>query len=90
MDKLKQVDAAENVLRSLQFTHFRVRHHGDIARLELGPADFERIFRDGLVERVTTSLKALGYYYVTLDLEGFRSGSMNEPLVKRSRRTDED
>ncbi|MCH7768559.1 MAG: ATP-dependent sacrificial sulfur transferase LarE [Nitrospinae bacterium] len=89
VDKLKQVDAAENVLRSLQFTHFRVRHHGDIARLELGPADFERLFRDGLVERVTKSLKELGYCYVTLDLEGFRSGSMNEPLLKRSRLSDE-
>ncbi|MFQ5893795.1 MAG: ATP-dependent sacrificial sulfur transferase LarE, partial [Nitrospinota bacterium] len=75
VEKLKQVDAAENVLRALAFRQFRVRHHGDIARLELGPSDLERLFRDGLVERVTQSLKALGYCYVTLDLEGFRSGS---------------
>ena len=73
----------------LRFTQFRVRHHGDIARLELGPSDSERLFRDGLVERVTTGLKGLGYCYVTLDLEGFRSGSMNEPLLKRSRQTPE-
>lgn len=80
LEKLKQVDAAENLLRSLAFKQFRVRHHGDIARLELGPAEFERLFTDGLKEKVTEGLKALGYCYVTLDLEGFRSGSMNEPL----------
>ncbi len=89
VEKLKQVDAAENVLRSLKFTQFRVRHHGDIARLELGPTDFERIFRDGLIEQVTQRLKALGYCYVTLDLEGFRSGSMNEPLLKRLRQAND-
>ncbi|MDA2915929.1 ATP-dependent sacrificial sulfur transferase LarE [Nitrospinae bacterium AH_259_B05_G02_I21] len=89
VEKLKQVDAAENVLRSLQFTQFRVRHHGDIARLELGPTDFERLFRDGLIEQVTQRLKALGYCYVTLDLEGFRSGSMNEPLLKRLRQAND-
>ena len=89
VEKLKQVDAAENVLRSLQFTQFRVRHHGDIARLELGPTDFERLFRDGLIEQVTQRLKALGYFYVTLDLEGFRSGSMNEPLLKRLRQAND-
>ncbi len=77
------------MLRSLQFTQFRVRHHGDIARLELGPTDFERIFRDGLIEQVTQRLKALGYCYVTLDLEGFRSGSMNEPLLKRLRQAND-
>ncbi len=89
VEKLKQVDAAENVLRSLQFTQFRVRHHGDIARLELGAADFERLFRDGLIEQVTQRLKALGYCYVTLDLEGYRSGSMNEPLLKRLRQAND-
>jgi uncharacterized protein len=88
VEKLKQVDAAENVLRSLQFSQFRVRHHGDIARLELGPGDFERLFSDGLIGQVTERLKALGYCYVTLDLEGFRSGSMNEPLRRRRRAGD--
>jgi uncharacterized protein len=90
VEKLKQVDAAENVLRSLQFTHFRVRHHGDIARLELGAYDFERLFRDDLLmEQVTQRLKALGYCYVTLDLEGYRSGSMNEPMLKRLRQAND-
>lgn len=83
VEKLKQVDAAENLLRSLEFKEFRVRHHGDIARLELGPTDFERLFSDGLKEEVTKGFKALGYCYVTIDLEGFRSGSMNEPLKRR-------
>jgi uncharacterized protein len=89
LEKLQQVDAAENVLRSLQFTQFRVRHHGDIARLELGAADFERLFRDGLIEQVTQRLKALGYCYVTVDLEGYRSGSMNEPLLERLRQAND-
>lgn len=84
VEKLKQVDAAENILRELGFTQFRVRHHRDVARLELGPKDFERILSRELKERVTEGLKALGYCYVTLDLEGFRSGSMNEPLRRRA------
>ena len=84
VEKLQQVDAAENVLRSLRFKQYRVRHHGDIARLELGPSDLERLFRDDLVGKITRDLKALGYCYVTVDLEGFRSGSMNEPLKRRS------
>jgi uncharacterized protein len=88
VEKLRQVDDAENLLRSLDFKEFRVRHHGDIARLELGPEDFQRIFSDGLMEEVTTGLKALGFCYVTLDLEGFRSGSMNEPLRKAARSPD--
>lgn len=86
VEKLSQVDQAENLLRSLDFKQFRVRHHGDIARLELGPEDFQRLFSDGLMEEVTKGIKALGFFYVTLDLEGFRSGSMNEPLRKRPTR----
>jgi uncharacterized protein len=83
VEKLRQVEAAEEVLRELKFKQFRVRHHGDIARLELGPSDTERLFQEDLIGRITRSLKALGYIYVTLDLEGFRSGSMNEPLRRR-------
>ncbi len=80
--QLRQIDEAERALRGLGFSGFRVRHHGDIARLELQLADLPRAIeiREELVER----LKALGYIYVTLDLQGFRSGSMNEPLARRN------
>jgi len=82
--QLQQIDEAERVLRGMGFAGFRVRHHGDLARLELPLADLPRALelRDVLVER----LKALGYIYVTLDLQGFRSGSMNEPLLRRRAR----
>ncbi len=81
--QLRQIDEAERALRTLGFSGFRVRHHGDIARLELQLADLPRALelRDLIVER----LKALGYLYVTLDLQGFRSGSMNEPLRRQPR-----
>lgn len=80
--QLRQIDEAERALRGLGFNGFRVRHHGDIARLELQLADLPRAIelRDELISR----LKALGYIYVTLDLQGFRSGSMNEPLARRN------
>ncbi len=79
--QLRQVDEAERVLRALGFTGFRVRHHGDIARLEVSQDDLQRALeqREAIVER----LNVLGYVYVTLDLQGFRSGSMNEPLRRR-------
>ena len=78
--KLRQVDAAESLLRSLGFTEFRVRHHETLARLEISPAEMPRVFDQELLERINRELKALGYRYVTLDLQGFRSGSLNELL----------
>jgi uncharacterized protein len=58
----------------------RVRHHDDLARIEVPPRDFERLLAHR--DQVVSALKALGYTYVTLDLAGFRSGSMNEVLVE--------
>ncbi len=80
--QLRQVDEAERALRALGFNGFRVRHHGDIARLEVPLPDLQRALeaREAIVQR----LKALGYVYVALDLQGFRSGSMNEPLRRRT------
>ena len=80
--QLRQVDEAERALRELGFTGFRVRHHGDIARLEVPLHDLQRACE--LRESIVVRLKALGYIYVTLDLQGFRSGSMNEPLRRRA------
>lgn len=80
-EKLKQVERAEDILRELGFRQFRVRHHEAIARIELDRGEMPRLFlEEGLVNQVVTSLKALGYLYVTVDLEGYRSGSLNAAL----------
>ena len=80
-DKLRQVDATEAFIRSLGFRQFRVRHHDKLARLELPPEEFPRLFEAGRHEAVVAKFKELGYRYVTLDLQGFRSGSANEALT---------
>jgi uncharacterized protein len=77
---LEQVEAAEAVLRALGLRQLRVRHHGNIARIEVDEAGFALLTQDGTRHAVTEKLKALGYLYVTLDLAGFRSGSLNEAL----------
>jgi uncharacterized protein len=79
-EKLRRIDAAEAFVRSLGFRQFRVRHHERLARLELPPEEIERLFEDGRHEAVVKRFKELGYLYVTLDLQGFRSGSANEIL----------
>jgi len=79
-EKLQQVDSAESVLRRLGFSEFRVRHHEALARLEISPAEMPRILDPVLLDRINRELKALGYQYVALDLQGFRSGSLNELL----------
>ena len=79
--KLTQVDLSEEFLRSLGFCQFRVRHHQTIARLEINPADFERLLDNGTRDQIVAKLKELGFSYITLDLQGYRMGSMNEVLV---------
>jgi pyridinium-3,5-biscarboxylic acid mononucleotide sulfurtransferase len=79
-EKLRRIDAAEAFIRSLGFRQFRVRHHDRLARLELPPEEMRRIFDDGRHEAVVKRFRELGYLYVTLDLQGFRSGSANEIL----------
>lgn len=84
---LKQVAEAEKFLKSVGFAEFRVRHHGDIARIELKENDFKKLLSSGVRKAVTEKLKSLGYKFISLDLEGFRSGRMNEGLKKSSLRT---
>jgi len=79
-EKLRRIDAAEAFVRSLGFRQFRVRHHDRLARLELPPEEMARLFEEGRHEAVVKRFKELGYLYVTLDLQGFRSGSANEIL----------
>lgn len=78
--KLGRVEEAEEFLLDLGIKQFRVRHHGDIARIEVRRSDFDRLLDSG--EKIVSRLKDLGYDYVTLDLEGYRTGSMNEPLSR--------
>ncbi len=77
-EKLSQIEQAEIYVRLEGFTEFRVRHHGDVARIEIPQASFDRLFANGAADRLVTNLKSVGYKFVTLDLQGFRSGSLNE------------
>ena len=83
-EKLRQVDAAEEFVRSLGFRQFRVRHHERLARLEIPHEDLPRLWQDGRHERIVRRFRELGYFYVTVDLAGFQSGSAN--LVLKSKR----
>jgi uncharacterized protein len=80
-EKLRQIDRAEQALRDLGYRQLRVRHHGQVARIEL-PTESLVSFVTEHAAVATEKLKALGFLYVTLDLQGFRSGSMNEVLAK--------
>ncbi len=80
-EALSMIDRAEQVLKSAGFRQVRVRHHNEIARIELPPDDLVRVIADGLNQSISRSLKEIGYKYVTLDLEGYRTGSLNEVLV---------
>jgi uncharacterized protein len=81
VDKLKQVEAAEDFLGSLGFKVLRVRHHGDTARIEIIPEDFELAMEHR--ETISQKLHGLGFLYVTLDLDGFKSGSLNAALREK-------
>jgi uncharacterized protein len=80
---LRQIEQAENVLRELGFRIFRVRHHDLIARLEIARAEMPRALDPDVNARLVQGLKALGYQYVSLDLQGYRLGSLNEALRLR-------
>jgi uncharacterized protein len=77
-EKLDQIARAERFLGNLGFRQFRVRHHGQIARLELD--NFDLLSKNGVKEQINQELKKIGFTYVVVDLEGFRSGSLNETL----------
>jgi uncharacterized protein len=78
-EKIAVVGRAEESLRDLGLRTLRVRHHGDVARLELGPEEFARAV-NGLRDEVVRRVKEAGYTYVSLDLQGYRTGAMNEAL----------
>jgi uncharacterized protein len=77
---LRTLDSAEAFLHDLGFRQVRVRHHDTIARIEIEPEEFPRMLQEGVSEKVTAHLRSLGYTYVTLDLAGYRTGSLNAHL----------
>jgi uncharacterized protein len=79
-EALDVVERGEDAIRALGFWQFRVRHHGDIVRIEIAREELERALSPAVAAQFTTIFKALGFKFVTLDLEGFRSGSMNALL----------
>jgi uncharacterized protein len=77
---LGRIDRGEDFLRGLGLVQFRLRHHGELCRIEVNPAEMPRLADRAVQERVVAFLKEIGYTYVTLDLQGYRTGAMNETL----------
>ncbi len=83
VEALGRIAKAEEFLRGMGIKQLRVRHHGTVARIEVEKADFAMLLEDEARTRITKHFRSIGYAYVTLDLEGFRSGSMNEVLKSK-------
>ena len=82
LERLRTVDSGEEILRSLGFREFRVRHHDQLVRLEIAPDELDRALRREVVNELAQRFRDLGFRYVTLDLHGYRTGAMNEILKK--------
>jgi len=80
IERLQKVDRGEEILREFGFREFRVRHHDTLVRLEISPAEMDRALNKEVIDQLAARFRELGFKYVTLDLHGFRSGSMNEVL----------
>jgi uncharacterized protein len=85
-EALEQVERGEDALRAMGFRQFRLRHHGDVARIEIAREELERALTLEMFARMNSEIKACGFKYVALDMEGFRSGSMNAMLSVESLR----
>lgn len=79
-ENLHQVERAEEALHELGFAQVRVRHHGDLARIEIAREDLPRVLTLSMFDRITEALRTLGFRYITVDTQGYRSGSMNDVL----------
>jgi len=78
--RLRTVERGEEIMRDMGFREFRVRHHDELVRLEVAPAELERALERTVVDELARAFRALGFRYVTLDLHGYRTGAMNEVL----------
>jgi uncharacterized protein len=81
-EKLERIDKAENHLRLAGFRQFRVRYHGDIARIEVAPEERQRFFNEQFLDDLSARFKSFGFLYVAFELEGYRMGSLNRILAK--------
>ncbi len=81
-EALAQIGRAERALRRLGLRQVRVRHHEQVARIEIDPAEFPRLLDGELRERLVAEVRAAGYAYVTLDLQGYRTGSLNGDMTR--------
>ncbi|MBN2588618.1 MAG: ATP-dependent sacrificial sulfur transferase LarE [Sedimentisphaerales bacterium] len=81
-ERLKQIEQAEDYMRELGFVEFRVRHHDIIARIEVKPEDLNKLISDEIRQKIIDKMKSIGFKFVTVDLQGFRSGSLNETLTE--------
>jgi uncharacterized protein len=84
LEKLRKVGACELFLKQLHFREFRVRYHGELARIELAPKEIERMLDPSIRAAIVSKFKEVGFSYVSVDLQGFRSGSLNEVLRSKS------
>jgi uncharacterized protein len=83
-ERLRQIEAGEEALRGLGFAQVRLRHHGALARVEIAPDELERALDPEMARRISAAVKPLGFRWVSLDLDGYRTGSLNEILTIRS------
>ena len=81
---LEKIENCERFLRGMGLKQVRVRHHGDLARIEVDKCDLMSLVEDGTADKIDKKFKSLGYHFVTIDLEGYRTGSMNEVLDPRT------
>lgn len=82
IEDLRKIEAAEKYMMSLGFKAVRVRHHGDLARIEVDPSARKNLFSEKLLDEIGTEVKKLGYAYVTIDAIGYKMGSFNEQMLK--------
>jgi len=87
-ERLRQVELGEAALRGLGFRQVRLRHHGDVARIEIDPGEMARALDPAIARRISEVVRPLGFRWVALDLDGYRTGSLNEILAIRSEPSD--
>jgi len=85
IENVKTVERGEEEIKALGFRQFRVRYHGELVRLEIAPDELPKALTPEMARAFTSLFKGLGFKYVTLDLEGYRQGSLNEVLNLRKR-----
>jgi uncharacterized protein len=84
VERLEKVGACERFLKDLNFREFRVRYHGELARIEAAPEEIDRFLERATREAIVEEFKRIGFSFVSVDLQGYRTGSMNEPLANRT------